>query len=163
MSSLHRNRFDFHSNHADADRAADPAPAASWPAWTDTTRYTAPDLADLTFEVFEPETDDAQWVAAHLGLPDGTPPGEPRLPFADWIRVKASLVRLDGTPAAKWLAGEIDQLADLAEHLEATTPDEFDGRYEVMESSRAEDLVYAGVTRGYEQGKEETLELFGRG
>lgn len=110
-----------------------------------------------------PDHDDFQWVAEHLGFPDGDPPDEPRLPFAEWVRVKASLVRLDGSNAARWLAAEIDQLADLAEMVGAETPDQFDGRHEAMECGRSGDLVHAGYTRGYADGKSETMDLFGRG
>lgn len=138
MSILHRNR-----------PSVQPAPADLWPDWTDEGVY---NLSDA----------DSAWVAENLGYPDADPAGEPQLPFAEWVRFKASLVRLDGTNAARWLAAEMDKLADTAERLGAQTPDQFDGRSEAQECGIKEDLVHAGYTRGYEDGKSEALELFER-
>ena len=151
MSSLHRDRFRFKADRTQAPRGHAPCPADSWPDWTD----------DV---IFEPSDEDAAWIAEHMGLPqEGTPPGEPRLTFAELIRVKASLLRVDcaGSNFATWLAGQMDRLADLAEILHAETPEEFDGRFEVMELSRSEDLVHCGYTRGYDAAKAEQVDLFG--
>lgn len=59
-------------------------------------------------------------------------PGEPRLPMADWIEVQASLVRLNGSNLAEWLAGKMDDLAEQVRSLDAETPDQFESRSEVM-------------------------------
>src|SRR5512135_980450 len=50
------------------------------------------------------------------------PPSLPLLPFADWIEVRASLIRLDDTDAARWLAAKLDELAAMARRLQAETP-----------------------------------------
>lgn len=132
-------------------------PAASWPAWTDHLRF-EPSDDGLDWDVFpDPDgspgagPDDYRWVAEHMGFPQAhdDAPGEPMLPFAEWIRVKASLIRLDGTDAAAWLAREIDRLAELAEALHAETPDQFDGRREVNEDCERANVLDKGYRLGY--------------
>lgn len=65
-------------------------------------------------------------------------PGEPTLPMADWIEVQGSLVRLNGSNLAEWLAGKMDDLAEQVRSLDAETPDQFDARAEVMARDIAE-------------------------
>jgi hypothetical protein len=84
--------------------------------------------------------------AASHELPDwmqgtGDPiqaPGEPEVPMSDWIEIQASLVRLMGTDLARWLAGRIDELASACRSLDATTPEDFDGREAVLVEMVAE-------------------------
>lgn len=129
MSILHR-------------RFAPVQPAALWPDWTD----------DDTWEASEA---DAAWVAENLGYPEGNPPGEPLLPFGEWIRFRASVIRLDRTNAALWLADELDKLADLADLLDAADP-------ATLEALRG-DPDATGYTRGWEDGRADMLDSFGRG
>ena len=59
---------------------------------------------------------------------EGLPPGEPTLPMADWIEVKAQELRLLGTDLGDWLAAKVDELASECRWLDAVTPDQFDER-----------------------------------
>ena len=63
-------------------------------------------------------------------------PGEPRLPLADWIETQAAWFRSQETDAAAWLAGEMQELADLARALHAATIEQFDDRREALEHAR---------------------------
>jgi hypothetical protein len=155
MSTLPRNRLPVHS---------DPASAWDWPSWTDDViNLGLPDPDGGNDEDGWPDPADSAWWAQFDDAPEGSPPGEPTLPFAHWIRAEASMVRLQGGNAAKWLADEMDQLADLAEYLGAETPDQFLGRRESKDCGVKEDLHELGYSKGYADGKSETMDLFGRG
>jgi hypothetical protein len=65
------------------------------------------------------------------------PPGMPLLPVADWIETKATLIRLDGTDASRWLVAKLDELAAMARRLQAETPDQYDVRLEIEDDARA--------------------------
>jgi hypothetical protein len=60
-------------------------------------------------------------------------PGEPTLPMPDWIEVQAqTFLVLNDSTLGRWLADRIFDLASEARFLQASTPDEFDGRSAVM-------------------------------
>jgi hypothetical protein len=84
-----------------------------------------PTLADLEWDMIRSRE------SATADLPTA-----PLLPFADWIEVRASLIRLDGTDAARWLAAKLDDLAAMARRLQAQTPDQYDDRLEIEDDAR---------------------------
>jgi hypothetical protein len=131
-----------------------PAPNASWPPWTDAELGLAlgperthlpegpipPELEELLdpFGDHEgPSLADLEW-GAMISRASATaePPGMPLLPFPDWIETKAALIRFDGTDAARWLAGKLDELAAMARRLQAQTPDQYDDRLEIEDDAR---------------------------
>jgi len=59
----------------------------------------------------------------------------PTVPFAAWLAVQAAVVRMQGSPAADWLAGKIDELARTARFVGAQSPVEFDDRIGVLEEA----------------------------
>jgi hypothetical protein len=63
-------------------------------------------------------------------------PGEPLLPFADWLEVQGQVIRLKGSPTASWLAAKVDELAGWARRLEAASPADFDARWELERDAR---------------------------
>jgi hypothetical protein len=101
-----------------------------------------PDPLDADVEPFMSAEDcyltpwtEAQWdalIEAAPPAPEPDAPGEPRLPMADWIEVQASLIRLNGSDLADWLADQIDLLARECRGLRATTPAEFDDRATIL-------------------------------
>jgi hypothetical protein len=64
---------------------------------------------------------------------DDLPNLDAALPFAEWVDAQADFYGNLGTPAGRWLAGQIRELADLARLLNAATPDQFDGRLRAMD------------------------------
>jgi hypothetical protein len=125
----------------DDDPSSDPS---SWPDSADADRWElGPEFEPEPID--EPE-DELCLSAPSLNrllrpFPGGTPAlvsvtkpvaPEARLTFPEWIALQASALGSHGTPAARWLAGKLDALADQARALQATTPDEFDARDEVM-------------------------------
>jgi hypothetical protein len=131
-----------------------PAPAASWPPWTDVDLGLAlgPERTHLPEGPIPPEREelldpfgdnegpslaDLEWEAMISRASATTePPGMPLLPFPDWIETKAALIRLDGTDAARWLAAKLDDLAAMARRLQAQTPDQYDDRLEIEDDAR---------------------------
>ena len=143
MSSVHRSKS-----------PVKPAPAMTWPAWTDADLGLAlgPDPTHLPDGPIPPELEelldpfgdhegpslaDLEWEAM-MSRESATadPPTAPLLPFADWIETKAALIRLDGTDAARWLAAKLDDLAAMARRLQAQTPDQYDARLEIEDDAR---------------------------
>jgi hypothetical protein len=92
----------------------------------------------------------------HFLLPDppfvvGEPfepvaPGEPTLPFAEWIHVQASAIRFNGrdSSAALWLAAKVDEIAAFAKRVGACCPNEFDVCEMEAEADHADRLKAAG-------------------
>jgi hypothetical protein len=131
-----------------------PAPATTWPAETDADLGLAlgperthlpdgpipPELEELLDPFGDhngPSLADLEWEAMiSRASATAEPPGMPLLPFADWIVTKASLIRLDGTDAARWLAAKLDELAAMARRLHAETPDQYDARLEIEDDAR---------------------------
>jgi hypothetical protein len=131
-----------------------PAPATAWPPWTDLDLGLAlgPDPTHLSDGPIPPELEelldhfgdhkgpslaDLEWEAMmSRASATAEPPGMPLLPFPDWIEVRASLIRLDGTDAARWLAARLDNLAAMARRLQAETPDQYDARLEIEDDAR---------------------------
>lgn len=62
----------------------------------------------------------------------------PTVPFAAWLAVQAGVVRMQGTPAAAWLAGKIDEMGAAARYVGATSPVELEDRLAVLEGIRDE-------------------------
>lgn len=81
-------------------------------------------------------------------LGDLPAPCEPRLPFAEWVAAQAAWFRSQGTPAADWLAKEVDQLAKLAASVNALNPAQLEGRRAALDAGRDEDLRAEGFARG---------------
>lgn len=79
--------------------------------------------------------DDMDWVDVVRTGFLGDFAGEPLLPFADWIEIQASVIRLKGSPTAAWLAAKVDELASWARRLKAATPDDFDARFELEDEA----------------------------
>jgi hypothetical protein len=131
-----------------------PAPAASWPPWTDADLGLAlgPDCTRLPDGPIPPELEELldpfgdhdgpslanlEWEAMiSRASTTAEPPGMPLLPFPDWIETKAALIRLDGTDAARWLAAKLDDLVAIARRLQAQTPDQYDARLEIEDDAR---------------------------
>lgn len=57
----------------------------------------------------------------------------PTVPIAAWLAVQAGVLRMQGSPAADWLAGKIDDLARTARFVGATSPVELEDRIGVLE------------------------------
>src|SRR5512135_2918759 len=143
MSSLHRNKS-----------PVKPASAAAWPAWTDAdlglalgpepTRLPDGPIPPELEELLDPFGDhdgpslaNLEWEAMmSRASATAEPPGMPLLPFPDWIEMKAALIRLDSTDAARWLAAKLDELAAMARRLQAQTPDQYDDRLEIEDDAR---------------------------
>jgi hypothetical protein len=87
--------------------------------------HDGPSLADLEWDMLESRASST-----------ADPPTLPLLPFAEWIEVRASLIRLDHTDAARWLAAKLDDLAAMARRLHAETPDQYDARLEIEDDAR---------------------------
>ena len=65
-------------------------------------------------------------------LAEADAPREPRLPLADWIECQAGWFRSQETSAAAFVAGELQQLAELARVLRAATVEQFVDRREAL-------------------------------
>jgi hypothetical protein len=65
--------------------------------------------------------------------PDQLPDEAAWLTFPEWLRMVGHTLRDLGSSGATWLAGEVDQLADLADAVGATTPEDLDARREVLD------------------------------
>lgn len=63
-----------------------------------------------------------------------------------WVRIQADAIRRKGSPTARWLAGQLDELAAMVERLKAETPEDFDARMELEEEAR--------ITTAWDQGWE---------
>src|SRR5512142_3160026 len=127
-----------------------PAPATIWPAGTDAdlgpdpTRLPDGPIPPELEELLDPFGDndgpslaDLEWdMIRSRESTTADPPTAPLLPFPDWIEVRAALIRLDGTDAARWLAAKLDELAAMARRLQAQTPDQFDARLEIEDDAR---------------------------
>jgi hypothetical protein len=138
--SLHDESAPVHS---------DPEPTAwSWGPETDADRWELGSEPDGLLPDDGPEPDDDGDFGFTL----------PALTFPEQIRTHATFTRSAGTTAARWLAGELDQLATLAEQLHAATPDEMDGRRKVMEDGRDERRLY----RAYADGRADAAEIADR-
>jgi hypothetical protein len=95
--------------------------------------------ADASFDPDDlPGVRDARaWWAEHAdGWDAATVPGEPLLPFPDWIECQAGWFRSLSSNAGDWLAAELQQLADLARSLWADTPERLVDRRDAMDRER---------------------------
>jgi hypothetical protein len=93
------------------------------------------DYADL-WDCLVSEEDRAWWGQETFWLDDDVAdivPGEPSLPFSEWIAAHAAYLRSLEGEAYHWLAGKIDELAELARFHRAICPDCFDARDDLQQ------------------------------
>jgi hypothetical protein len=66
------------------------------------------------------------------------------LPFPELIETHASYFRSLETAVGDFLARQLDELADMARLVRATSPDTYEARVEVLESDRDEQIRAQG-------------------
>ena len=94
-------------------------------------------------DVAGPELDEP-WSSINHSGHDGDPPVEGLITFQEWIQIEADRIRRRGSSASLWLAGRLDELADLARQLSASCPEEFDARQLQLEEWTADELRSEG-------------------
>ena len=127
MSILHDRAAEVQRDRGDSASPADPVliPPEAEELLDPFADDDGPSLADLEWDRLESRASAT-----------ADPPTAPLLPFPDWIEVRAALIRLDGTDAARWLAAKLDELAAMARRLQAQTPDQYDARLEIEDDAR---------------------------
>ena len=106
-------------------------------------------LDDLDALALDPEWDGDALDDLLADLAAGpAAPCEPRLPFPEWVAAQAAWFRSQGTPAADWVAGELEDLAAMARGFGSENPDQFDSRRRQREESDRQDLIAEGFSRG---------------